>query len=170
MNPLARWGIRLLEGLLVGLLGLMVVLVFGNVVLRYGFNSGLVFSEEVSRFIFMWLTLLGALVALHDGAHLGMTSVVGRLPPRGRRLCRFASDALMLGCCILLAHGTWKQVSLAMSDRSPVTGIPMGIVFSGLLLCAGGMTLVLAHSLWRQLTGGMSDEELLRGTAAGAGE
>ena len=98
MNPLARWGIRLLEALLVGLLGLMVVLVFGNVVLRYGFNSGLVFSEEVSRFIFMWLTLLGALVALHDGAHLGMSSVVERLPPRGRRLCRFASDALMLIC------------------------------------------------------------------------
>jgi len=170
MNPLARWGIRLLEGLLVGLLGLMVVLVFGNVVLRYGFNSGLVFSEEVSRFIFMWLTLLGALVALHDGAHLGMTSVVERLPPRGRRLCRFASDGLMLGCCILLAHGTWKQVSLAMTDRSPVTGIPMGLVFSALLLCAGGMILVLAHSLWRQLTGGMSDEELLRGTAVGAGE
>ena len=170
MNPLARWGIRLLEALLVGLLGLMVVLVFGNVVLRYGFNSGLVFSEEVSRFIFMWLTLLGALVALHDGAHLGMSSVVERLPPRGRRLCRFASDALMLGCCVLLAPGTWKQVSLAMSDRSPVTGIPMGIVFSALLLCAAGMTLVLAHSLWRQLTGGMSDEELLRGTAAGAGE
>jgi TRAP-type C4-dicarboxylate transport system permease small subunit len=170
MNPLARWGIRLLEGLLVGLLGLMVVLVFGNVVLRYGFNSGLVFSEEVSRFIFMWLTLLGALVALHDGAHLGMSSVVERLPPRGRRLCRFTSDALMLGCCVLLAHGTWKQVGLAMTDRSPVTGIPMGIVFSALLLCAGGMTLVLAHSLWRQLTGGLSDEELLRGTAAGATE
>ena len=170
MQSLARLGIRLLEGLLVGLLGLMVVLVFGNVVLRYGFNSGLVFSEEVSRFIFMWLTLLGALVALHDGAHLGMSSLVERLPPRGRRVCRFTSDAMMLGCCALLAHGTWKQVSLAMTDRSPVTGIPMGIVFSALLLCAVGMTLVLAHSLWRQLTGRMSDEELLRGTAAGSTE
>ena len=104
MQSLARLGIRLLEGLLVGLLGLMVVLVFGNVVLRYGFNSGLVFSEEVSRFIFMWLTLLGALVALHDGAHLGMSSLVERLPPRGRRVCRFTSDAMMLGCCALLAH------------------------------------------------------------------
>ena len=170
MNRLARLGIRLIEGLLIGLLGLMVVLVFGNVVLRYGFNSGLVFSEEVSRFIFMWLTLLGALVALHDGAHLGMGSVVERLPLQGRRACRLLSDAIMLGCCGLLGHGTWKQVSLAMSDRSPVTGVPMGLVFSALLLCAVGMALVLAHSLWRQLTGLLSDEELLRGPSAGSTE
>jgi TRAP-type C4-dicarboxylate transport system permease small subunit len=77
---------RVLTLVVVTLLAGMVVLVFGNVVLRYGFNSGLVFSEEISRFVFMWLTLLGALVALHDGAHLGMDSVVERLPPRGRRL------------------------------------------------------------------------------------
>ena len=166
MSRLGFWGIRLIEGLLIGLLGLMVVLVFGNVVLRYVFNSGLVFSEEVSRFIFMWLTLLGALVALHDGAHLGMGSVVERLPLQGRRACRLLSDTIMLGCCLLLGHGTWKQVSLAMSDRSPVTGVPMGLVFSALLLCAAGMTLVLAHSLWRQLTGRLSDEELLQGPSA----
>lgn len=170
MTSLARWGIRLIEGLLVALLGLMVLLVFGNVVLRYGFNSGLVFSEEVSRFIFMWLTLLGALVALHDGAHLGVDSLVKRLPTWGRRCCRFAGDLLMLGCCVLLAHGTWKQVSLAMSDRSPVTGIPMGLVFSVLLVCAAGMTLVLVHSLWRQALGQMTDEELLRGSTAASTE
>ena len=170
MNRLARLGIRLIEGLLIGLLGFMVLLVFGNVVLRYGFNSGLVFSEEVSRFVFMWLTLLGALVALHDGAHLGMSSVVERLQPRGRRICRFVSDALMLGCCALLAHGTWKQVSLAMTDRSPVTGVPMGIVFSALLLCAVGMAWVLMHSLWRQATGRLSDEELLQGPSAASTE
>ena len=41
----------------------MVVLVFGNVVLRYGFNSGIVVSEEVSRWLLVWLTFLGAIVA-----------------------------------------------------------------------------------------------------------
>ena len=51
----------------------------------------------------MWLTLLGALVAMHDGAHLGMTSVIARLPIAGQRICRFVSDLLMLACCILLA-------------------------------------------------------------------
>jgi TRAP-type transport system small permease protein len=150
-----RYAIRAIEWLLVLLLGMMVVLVFGNVVLRYGFNSGIVFSEEVSRFVFMWLTLLGALVAMHDGAHLGMTSVIARLPLAGQRICRFASDALMLGCCVLLAHGTWKQVVLAMDDRATVSGVPMGVVFSALLVCAVGMALILLQSLWRQLSGAM---------------
>ena len=161
-----RLVLRALEWLLIGLLGAMVVLVFGNVVLRYGFNSGIVFSEEASRFIFMWLTLLGALVALHDGAHLGMDSVAAALPVWGRRIFRFAADLVMLACCVLLAHGTWKQVVLGMDDHAPVTGIPMGLVFSGLLVCAGGMALILMMSLWRQLRGAMPAEELLpRNTA-----
>lgn len=152
--------IRLIEWLLIALLGVMVVLVFGNVVLRYGFNSGIVFSEEVSRFVFMWLTLLGALVAMHDGAHLGMNSVIAALPVWGQRIARFTSDALMLGCCALLGHGTWKQVVLAMDDHSPVTGVPMGLVFSGLLVTSVGIALVLLYSLWRQLTGRMPVAEL----------
>jgi TRAP-type C4-dicarboxylate transport system permease small subunit len=163
---LPRIAIRALEWLLVALLGTMVVLVFGNVVLRYGFNSGIVFSEEVSRFVFMWLTLLGALVAMHEGAHLGMNSFIAALPVWGQRVCRFASDALMLTCCILLGHGTWRQVVLAMDDRAPVTGIPMGVVFSGLLVCAAGMGLVLVFSLWRQVSGCMPDAELAASHAA----
>ena len=153
MQRLASWIHKLLCGTLVVLLGVMVLLVFGNVVLRYGFNSGLVFSEEVSRFVFMWLTLLGALLALHEGGHLGMTSVVDRLPPAGRRAARLLADLVMLGCCILLAHGTWKQMLLGLSERSPVTGVPMGVVFSGLLICAVGMALLLLRTIVLNLAG-----------------
>lgn len=156
-----RFAIRAIEWLLILLLGVMVLLVFGNVVLRYAFNSGIVFSEEVSRFVFMWLTLLGALVAMHDGAHLGMSSVIAQLPLAGQRVCRFASDALMLACCLLLAHGTWKQVVLAMDDRAPVSGLPMGVVFSALLVCSSGVALMLVHSLWRQVRGAMPASELV---------
>ena len=163
-----RFAIRAIEWLLVGLLAVMVVLVFGNVVLRYGFNSGIVFSEEVSRFLFMWLTLLGALVAMHDNAHLGMTGLIERLPVAGQRVCRFASDALMLACCSLLAHGTWKQVVLAMDDRAPVSGVPMGVVFSALLVCSVGVALLLLQSLWRQISGALPAAELVINNAASA--
>lgn len=161
-----RLAIRAVEWLLIGLLTVMVVLVFGNVVLRYGFNSGIVFSEEVSRFVFMWLTLLGALVAMHDGAHLGMNSVIAALPVWGQRIVRFSSDTIMLVCCALLGHGTWKQVVLAMDDHAPVTGIPMGLVFSGLLVASAGMGVMLLVSLWRQVTGRMPAAELAASHAA----
>lgn len=162
-----RLAIRAIEWMLIALLAVMVVLVFGNVVLRYVFNSGLVFSEEVSRFVFMWLTLLGALVAMHDRAHLGMSSVIASLPVWGQRIFRFVSDVLMLGCCLLLSQGTWKQAVLAMDDRAPVSGVPMGVVFSALLVCAAGMALILLGSLWRQITGAMPAEELVSVHAEG---
>jgi TRAP-type C4-dicarboxylate transport system permease small subunit len=158
--------VRAAEWLLIALLAVMVVLVFGNVVLRYAFNSGIVFSEEVSRFVFMWLTLIGALVVMKDNAHLGMSSVVDRLGETGQRLCRFASDLLTLACCLLLAHGTWKQVVIGMDNRSPVTDVPLGLVYLCLLISSAGMAALVAHSLWRQLAGRMTREELAPGAAA----
>ncbi|MBS1132409.1 MAG: Tripartite ATP-independent periplasmic transporter, DctQ component [Proteobacteria bacterium] len=149
------------EWILVVMFGIMAILVFGNVVLRYGFNSGIVFSEEVSRFMFMWLTLIGALIVMKDHGHLGMSSVVDQMGERGQRISRFLADTLTLACCLLLAHGTWKQVVIGMDDHAPVTGIPMGIIQSSLLISSIGMAFVQAYSLWRQLTGRMPREELV---------
>lgn len=162
-------GFRAVEWLLIALLGLMIVLVFGNVVLRYLFNSGIAVSEELSRFIFMWLTLIGALLVMKDNAHLGMSSVVDRLGEKGKRICRFLSDLIAMLCCVLLAHGTWKQVVLGMDDRSPVAGIPLGLVYLCLLISSVGMAFVLLYSLWRQLTGRMTLEELAP-RVSGAGD
>ena len=152
---------KAVEWVLVTMFGIMAVLVFGNVVLRYGFNSGIVFSEEVSRFMFMWLTLIGALIVMKDHGHLGMSSVVELFGERGQRICRFLADSLTLICCLLLAHGTWKQVVIGMDDHAPVTGIPMGIVQSALLISSVGMALVLAYGLWRLVTGRMKADELV---------
>ena len=54
----------------------MVLLVFGNVVLRYGFNSGITVSEEVSRWLFIWGTFMGAIVALREHGRLQATQAV----------------------------------------------------------------------------------------------
>ena len=54
---------KLLEFLVVACLVAMVIMVFGNVVLRYGFNSGISISDEMSRYCFIWLTYIGAMVA-----------------------------------------------------------------------------------------------------------
>ena len=70
---------RLAELTLVIMLSAMVVMVFGNVVLRYGFNESIISSEELSRFLFIWVTFLGAIVAMRENAHLGLDSVVRKL-------------------------------------------------------------------------------------------
>src|ERR1043165_5921253 len=77
-------------------LAIMVVLVFGNVVLRYAFNSGIAVSEEISRWLFVWLTFLGAIVALKEHGHLGTDFLVSRLGLTGKKVCLVISHLLML--------------------------------------------------------------------------
>ena len=69
----------LLRLLIVLCLAAMCVLVFANVVLRYAFNTGITVSEELSRWLFVWMTFLGAIVAMREHGHLGMDSLVARL-------------------------------------------------------------------------------------------
>ena len=64
VQRLIDWICRLFVLLMVACLGLMVVMVFGNVVLRYGFNSGITVSEELSRWLLVWITFMGAIFAL----------------------------------------------------------------------------------------------------------
>jgi TRAP-type C4-dicarboxylate transport system permease small subunit len=100
---------RALEFILVACLGAMVVMVLGNVILRYTMNSGIDMSEEMSRYIFVWLTFIGAVVAFREGAHLGVDSLVAHLPPTGKLVCLVLSDLLMLVCCAVCFWGTWQQ-------------------------------------------------------------
>ena len=157
------------NALMITMMAVMVALVFGNVVLRYAFNSGIVFSEEASRFVFMWLTLIGALLVAKDNAHLGMSTIVSRLGETGQRVCRGVADLGALVCCLLLVHGSWRLVVIGLDDRAPVTGVPIGVVYACLLVSSAGMSLILMKSLWRLLSGRMARHELVNDTAS-AGE
>ena len=86
-------------------LAVMVAMVFGNVVLRYAFNSGIAVSEELSRWLFVWMTFMGAVVALKEHGHLGSDMLVSRLSRTGKRVCMAASQLLMLGCTVMLLQG-----------------------------------------------------------------
>src|SRR6478735_3683321 len=105
---------RLLKVMIAVCLAVMVVLVFTNVVMRYIFNSGIATSEELSRWLLVWLTFLGAIVALRQHAHLGVDTLIRALPPKGKFVCFVASYLLMLYADWLLALGSWKQTILTL--------------------------------------------------------
>src|SRR5881628_607608 len=123
MRSLVEGYFHVLKFIIVGCLAVMVVLVFGNVVLRYGFNSGITVSEELSRWLFVWLTFIGAIVALREHAHLGMDSVVMRLPTIGKRICLVLSLLLMLWCVYLFFTGSWQQTIINLDSHAPATGL-----------------------------------------------
>jgi TRAP-type transport system small permease protein len=152
---------RALEVVMAAALAVMVVLVFGNVVLRYGFNSGITLSEEVSRWLFVWLTFLGAIVAMREHAHLGSDMLVSRLPAFGKKVCLVAGHLLMLYIAWLLFSGALAQVRINLDVQAPVTGASMAILYAPGIVFAVAAALFLTHELWLVLTGRLSENELV---------
>ena len=143
-------------------LAIMTILVFGNVVLRYAFNSGISISEEISRYLFVWLTFLGAVIGMHDRAHLGMESVVQRLPRLGKKICLALSDLLMLGCCWLLFDGSWEQTIVNHVNHAPVSDIPLSYVYGVGIFASVAIGIFLLRSLFRLFTGKIEEDELIQ--------
>ena len=161
MSGPMKWFSHTIEALIALLLAIMVVLVFGNVFLRYAFNSGITISEELSRWLFVWMTFLGSIVALKDNGHLGTDMLVSRFGRTGKRVCLALAQATMLYVTYLLFTGSLAQVRINWDVEAPVSGASMawfygaGVVFA---VCSG---LILLWQFWRTLSGQVHDDELV---------
>jgi TRAP-type C4-dicarboxylate transport system permease small subunit len=159
-----RWLDAIAKGLdyLIALaLLLMVIMVFGNVVLRYAFNSGITVSEELSRWLFVWLTFMGAIVALKEHGHLGTDMLTSRLPRAGKLVCMIVSLLLMLWMCWLIFQGSLEQAKINLGNEAPVTGWSMAIVYASGIVFSIGAGLLLLRELFRVATGKVRDDELV---------
>jgi TRAP-type C4-dicarboxylate transport system permease small subunit len=151
---------RLFSLLMVACLAAMVVMVFGNVVLRYGFNSGITVSEELSRWLFVWMTFLGAFVALRTRSHLGTNALISRLSPLGRRVCFGMSRVLMLAVCWLIVKGGWQQTLINLETTSAVMQASTALLYVSAVVFGVLAAVVLLHELWRLLAGRTTAAEL----------
>lgn len=152
---------RMLNFAIAALLAVMVILVFGNVVARYGFNSGITISEELSRWMFIWMTFLGAVVALRERGHLGMDMLVSRLPRMGKKCCLVLGQLLMLYIVGLVLVGSWEQAVINADVQAPVSGAPMAIVYAAGVVFAVLSGLILLIDLYRSLTGKLQEDDLI---------
>ena len=153
---------KLLELLVVACMVAMVIMVFGNVVLRYAFNSGITVSEEMSRYCFIWLTYIGAMVAMRDGAHLGVDTLIKSLPLGGKKACFALSQLLMLFCNVLFLMGTYEMHNLQVTNISPVVGISMIWIYGIGYVVALVMGAFNVEKLYRLFAGRMSEDELVQ--------
>lgn len=132
-------------------LALMAILVFGNVVLRYAFNSGITWSEEMSRFLFVWMVFLGAIAALKDNMHLGMDIVINFLPKAAKKAAFLLSNALVLYVLWLLLDGSWKMTVLNMNSTAPATGMPLSYLYGIGIVTSISMAVIILINLYRAL-------------------
>ena len=161
MGKIVEGYFHLLKFLIVLCLALMVILVFGNVVLRYGFNTGITISEELSRWFFVYVTFLGAIVAMREHAHLGVDSLVRRLSPNGKKICFIVSQLLMLFATWLFLQGSWLQTNINLHNSAPVSGLPVSIVYAAGIIFSVSVLFILLGGLYRVVSGKASEQDLV---------
>ena len=139
-GPRPLW-LRLAEGAMALCLAVMALAVFINVVLRYGFGSGVAASEELSRLLFVWMVFIGATAAYPLGEHMAFTSLL--LPLRRRRTLMTVIAALIrlavVAAAGMVAWGAWQQVVVGLDSRSVVLGysnalLPLPALISSVLI------------------------------------
>jgi len=116
------------ETLIATLLGLMTLLTFANVVLRYGFNATLIWSLEVTLVMFAWLVLLGISWGFKVRSHLGVDALTNMLPPGPRRVVALFAGGLCIAYALLFLKGAWDYWA-PFADLPKTTGrwFPTGI-------------------------------------------
>ncbi|OWQ84071.1 C4-dicarboxylate ABC transporter permease [Roseateles aquatilis] len=145
-QPRSRWQTAS-EAAMALCLGVMALAVFINVVLRYGFGSGVAASEELSRLLFVWMVFIGATAAYPRGEHMAFTSLL--LPLRRKPRALTAITALIRVSVIvaagLVAWGAWQQVIVGMDSNSVVLGYSNALLpLPALLSCVA----IAVMALW----------------------
>jgi len=118
-------------------------------------------SEEVSRWLFIWMTFLGAVVALKEHGHLGVDMVVQKLPPLGKKICLAVGHVVMLYIVWLLFQGSVAQARINWDVTAPVTGASMAIVYASGVVFSVLAGFILVLDLLRLLTGRIAESDLV---------
>lgn len=146
-----RW-LRVCEAAMAACLAAMALAVFVNVVLRYGFGSGIAASEELSRLLFVWMVFIGATAAYPLGEHMAFTSLLRPLRGRPRALALVAAliRLSVVLAAALVGWGAWQQVQVGWESRSVVLGYPNALLPLPALLSSAVIAGVAALQLVRQ--------------------
>lgn len=146
---LARRIERTLDFLLGTAVLVMVVSMVWQVIGRYVFSRAPGWTEELSRFLMLWLTMLGAAAALRSGAHLSVTSLVEVLPRRALAWALALRDAALVGAAGLLAWYGFLFARLNGAQESAAMDIPMTVPYAAMPV--GGALIVVMVLLARLL-------------------
>ncbi len=130
---------KIMEASLVVIMGVLASIVFMNVALRYGFNTSATFVEELSRFLFVWLTFIGAVITFHEYSHVSVSFLIKKLSYRMQMLLSLITNAMMLFCCYLITWGSFLQARLNWNNITPILEIPTGLVQIAGVVCGIGI-------------------------------
>jgi TRAP-type C4-dicarboxylate transport system permease small subunit len=145
----SRW----LEYLCAAILIVIVLIIFANVIARYFFHAPLRGSDEVSQYMFLWLSYLGALAALMRGRHYSFPNLVEMLPRFPGVAVKTLSEIIVLLMLLVLVWFGWQLVDRLSFQTSPALGLPVYYAYVALPLTAALMALVVCGQMINRLRG-----------------
>lgn len=162
-----------------GLLITVALVVLLQVLMRYLLAHPNPWSEEVSRFCFIWLSLLGASLAVEHRAHFGFDQVTKALAPRAKIVVERCAGAVVLLFSLLLIGTGIALMELTMGERSPALNLPVALVYAAAPV-SGVLMVVHLVAGWVGAGAGMSPRDVAghagpvggssRPSGAGAGD
>lgn len=151
---------RLLEIIMVCMMIGMLILVGMNVFLRIGFNTGIDFAEEVPRFMFIWLTFCGAVLAMKQNTHINVSMFVTMVSKPVQKVFYAITQVLVLICGAYITQGTLMLHTVITENASPVLQISTLWVYGVTYIAGPGLAIIAFVNLIRLAMGRVSAQEL----------
>lgn len=148
---LIRWLWKAEEVFLMASLAFMSILTFVAVVSRFSFSYPLPWSEELTRYLFMWMCMVGTSVGIRRGAHIGIDIVTSRLPLRFQRIIDIVGSLIALTFCVILIYVGSEQMLAQAHQVSSAMELNMGIVYASVPVGASLMAISMAFTLFERL-------------------
>ena len=126
----------LVQVAIVLLLAAMVAVTATQVFFRYALNQPLTWSEELSRYLFIWIVFLATWVAFRRGLHLGVNAIVGLLPPGGATVMARIIEAIILAFLLAALSAADQVLTITARQTSPTLGLRMHVVYAAFPLAA----------------------------------
>ena len=125
------WIERLMQALLILGITIMTLACLGQVIARYFFHHPLNWTEELARFVFVWVSYLAAWLAWKYRMHIAVDAVYYIDSPGLHRISRLTVEALVLALCLYTFWTNLSLIRLALTQPSPILQVPMGWIYAG---------------------------------------
>ncbi len=137
----------LLNALCQLLLAVIIAVISYSVVMRYLLSRPPAWAEELSRFVFIWVVMLGAIVVTREGSHIEFTILLERLPAHAGVLVRTVNRLLMLGFCAVLFWQGVRIYPIVSEAASPTFAISMGWIYVAIPVGGALMAVYIVETL-----------------------
>lgn len=157
------------EIILFSITAVMVIVIFWQVVMRYVFNDSLSWSEELGRYIFIWMSWIGVSMGAREGQHIKIDMITDRLSFKIRHITYILADVIVLVICLIITYYGVYLVDqlLSINARSAPLHISQAWGYAAVPVGCGLMIMRSIQSIWRSIKNIRSGKEVVRNIEAG---